>query len=127
MPVCPGIKRDGTRCTVVVSGPKEYCYQHDPRYEHRRRLDAAKAGKSKTPRMVRELHALLEDVTRRVIDGELRPYTGMSVSQLVNTRIALLRFEQDLHEQQVLEERLESLEQMTSSASQQQRRPQWGR
>ena len=73
--------------------------------------------------MVRGLHDLLEDVTQRVIDGDLKPYLGMSVSQLVNTRIALLRFEQDLHEQQVLEERLERLEELANQ--QQDRRPGW--
>ena len=27
MAVCPGIKRDGTRCTAVVSGSQTRCYQ----------------------------------------------------------------------------------------------------
>jgi hypothetical protein len=75
--------------------------------------------------MVRELHELLEDVTRRVIDGELKPYLGMSVAQLVATRISLMKFEKDLFEQQVLLERLEKLEEL--AAQQQQRRPGWAR
>src|SRR5919206_1061621 len=125
MPLCAGLKGDGTRCTVVVHGAQTHCYHHDAANADKRRAVARKGGKSRTPRMVRALHDLLEDVTQRVIDGELKPYLGMSVSQLVNTRIALLKFEQDLHEQQVLEERLERLEEL--AGQQQGRRPSWVR
>jgi hypothetical protein len=88
---------------------------------------ASHAGRSRGNRTVAELHGLLEDVTQRVVDGELKPYLGMSVSQLVNTRIALLKFEKELREQEELEERLERLEELASSANQQERRPGWAR
>lgn len=126
MPLCAGVKGDGTRCTVVVGAAQTHCYHHAPANAEKRRAVARKGGKSRTPRMVRDLHGLLEDVTQRVIDGDLRPYTGMAISQLVNTRIALLKFEKDLHEQQVLEERLERLEELANQ-QQERRTPRWAR
>jgi hypothetical protein len=125
MPLCAGVKGDGTRCTVVVQGAQEFCYHHSPRNAEKRRAVARKGGKSRTPRMVRDLHDLLEDVTQRVIDEELKPYLGMAVSQLVNTRIALLRFEKDLAEQQEVIERLERLEEVASQ-TQPERSHKWG-
>jgi hypothetical protein len=53
MPLCPGIKRDGGRCTVVVEPPHTHCYHHDPATADKRRRVAAKGGKGKASR---ELH-----------------------------------------------------------------------
>ena len=45
-----------------------------------RRRAASRAGKSKTPHMVRELHETLAQVTEDVIGGQLTLYAGMSVA-----------------------------------------------
>jgi len=56
------------------------------------------------------LHALLEDLTRRVIDGELETSRGAVANQLIRTRIRLFDYERRLKELEELEARLEAVE-----------------
>ena len=125
MALCAGITRSGSRCTVSVEGGQQYCHHHDPARAEERKRQASKAGKSRTPRMVRELHDLLDTTTERVLSGDLKPYPGMVAGQLMGVKIRLLEFEKALREQEVLEERLERLEELADA--QKQRRPQWAR
>ena len=72
---------------------------------------ASKGGRSKaSTKATKQLHALLEDLTEKVIEGELDTSRGAVASQLVNTRIRLFEFERRLHETEELERRLEQLE-----------------
>ena len=110
MPVCAGIKRDGGRCTQSVKPGMEYCYNHDPTRVKERKRAASRAGKSKSSKVTKDLHELLEDLTTRVIDGELETSRGAVANQLISTRIRLLEYERRLKELEELEERLEVLE-----------------
>ena len=107
---CAGITRSGLRCTQSVEAGLQCCHHHDPARADERRRAASRTGKSKTPHMVRELHETLEQVTEDVIGGQLTPYAGMSVAQLINARIKLLEFERAEREQVEVVERLERLE-----------------
>ena len=108
---CAGVKRDGNQCTVTVNPPQTYCWWHDPANHDKRQQAASKGGKSRASRASRNLHELLEDLTRRVIDGELETSRGAVANQLIGTRIRLLEYERRLRELVELEERLEALEQ----------------
>jgi hypothetical protein len=125
MPLCSGIKRDGTRCTQTVFGGGEFCHHHDPRRAEKRKRQASRAGKSRTPRIISDLHDLLDNTTERVLSGDLKPYPGMVAGQLIGVKMRLLEFEKALREQEELEERLERLE--GPANQQQQRRPGWAR
>ena len=57
-----------------------------------------------------DLHALLEDLTKRVIEGKLETSRGAVANQLIGTRIRFLEYERRLKEQEELEGRLEELE-----------------
>jgi hypothetical protein len=107
---CAGITRSGLRCTQSVEAGLQFCHHHDPARADERRRAASRAGKSRTPHMVRELHETLAQVTEDVIGGQLTPYAGMSVAQLINARIKLLEFERAEREQIEVVERLERLE-----------------
>ena len=109
-PICAGIKRDGGRCTQSVQSGLEYCYNHDPSRVAERKRAASYAGKSKASKAAKHLHDLLEDLTRRVIDGEV-------ANQLIGTRIRLLEYERRLKELEGLEERLSRLEQLQRNSS----------
>jgi hypothetical protein len=122
--ICSGIKRDGARCTQSVFGTADFCH-HDPRRAGERKRQASKAGKSRTPRIISDLHDLLDNTTERVLSGDLKPYPGMVAGQLIGVKIRLLEFEKALREQEELEECLERLEELANQ--QQQRRPQWVR
>ena len=108
---CRGAKRDGSRCTVAVNPPQVYCWWHAPENSVKRQKAAARGGKARASKVVKELHALLEDLARRVIDGELETSRGAVANQLIGTRIRLLEYERRLKETEELEERLEALEQ----------------
>jgi len=56
------------------------------------------------------LHALLENLTTRVIDGELETSRGAVANQLIGTRIRLFEYERRLKELEELEARLEAVE-----------------
>ena len=110
-PICDGIKRDGGRCTQSVKPGLEYCYNHDPSRVEERKRAASYAGKSKASKATKHLHDLLEDLTRRVIDGELETSRGAVANQLISTRIRLFEYQRRLKEVEELEERIEVLEQ----------------
>src|SRR5829696_5483700 len=111
MPQCSGFKRDGSRCTATVNPLHTHCWWHDPANAERRRRAASRGGKGKAGRAVKELHTLLEDLTKRVIDGELETSRGAVANQLIGTRIRLFEYERRLKELEEFEDRLEVLEQ----------------
>ena len=107
---CRGVKRDGSQCTVSVNPPQTYCWWHAPENSAKRQKAAARGGKARASRVGKELHALLEDLTERVIDGELETSRGAVANQLIGTRIRLFDYERRLKELEELEARLEAVE-----------------
>ena len=108
---CSAITRSGARCKGVVVRGSEWCAAHHPDYEGRRRMGASRGGKSRASKTTSILHGLLEDLTRRVIDGELETSRGAVANQLIGTRIRLLEHERRVKEMEELEERLTAIEQ----------------
>ena len=90
MAICPGIKRDGTRCTVVVSGLQEYCYQHDPNRSEERRRAASRAGKSKPSRELQGVKTQLQPLADRVLSGEVDRADASVCGQLLNVKLRAL-------------------------------------
>ncbi len=123
-PICAGIKRDGGRCTVVVNGSQEYCYQHDPARSEERKRAASRAGKSKPSREIKDLKKQLEDLAAGVLDGNVERGVAVVVNQIINTRVRLLEAERKVRETEELEERLEQLEELAEH--QKQRGSRWG-
>jgi len=95
---------------VAVNPPQTYCWWHAPENSAKRQKAAARGGKAKASRVGKELHALLEDLTKRVIDGELETSRGAVANQLIGTRIRLFEYERRLKELEELEARLEAVE-----------------
>jgi len=95
---------------VTVNPPQIYCWWHAPENSAKRQKAVARGGKGKAGRATKELHALLEDLTRRVIDGELETSRGAVANQLIGTRIRLFDYERRLKELEELETRLEAVE-----------------
>ncbi len=112
MAVCPGIKRDGTRCTVVVSGPQAYCYQHDPTRSEERRKAASRAGKSKPSRELQGVKIQLQTLADRVLSGEVNRADAAVCGQLLNVKLRAVELERKWKEIEELEERLEALEEV---------------
>lgn len=66
---CAGIKRDGGRCTAIVVGPNDYCYQHDPGRAGERKRAASRAGRTRPSREVADLKAELKALKDDVLAG----------------------------------------------------------
>ena len=110
MAQCSAFKRDGERCTLPANGQHGLCWAHDPQNAQKRRRGASRGGKAKAGKVSKDLHALLESLTRRVIDGDLETSRGAVANQLITTRIKLFEYERRLKETEELEGRLEELE-----------------
>ena len=110
MPQCNAIKRDGTRCTVVVGPGQSHCYQHDPRRADDRRRNASKGGRSKGNPKLTRLDRQLEDLASDALEGKVERGVAAVVNQIINMRVRLLEVERKIKEQEELEERLAALE-----------------
>jgi hypothetical protein len=107
---CPSLKRNGERCSGSVPEGKYHCWFHDPANSDKRRRAASRGGKGNRSKVSKDLHRLLEDLTQRVVDGDLEPYPASVAGQLVGVRLRLLEYERRVRETDALELRLEELE-----------------
>ena len=71
MASCRATKANGEPCTLAANGPQGLCWAHDPANREKRRRMASRAARSKPNRELSSLKALLEDLTERVLSGEL--------------------------------------------------------
>jgi len=71
---------------------------------------ASKAARSKPNRELLSIKALLEDLTERVLRGELQTGPAAVANQLVNTRLRAIEQERKNKETEELESRIEALE-----------------
>jgi hypothetical protein len=110
MPVCAGTKRDGSQCTASVEPPQRYCWWHDPDNAEERRRAASKAGKSRPTRELPAIKAQLQDLTERVLAGDLETGRAAVANQLINTRLRAIEQERKNRETEDLEARIEALE-----------------
>ncbi len=111
MPRCAGIKRDGGRCTVVVTGEHAYCYQHDPARAGERKRNAARGGRAKATGEIGRLKTQLQDLVDGVLAGEVDRAEASVAGQLLNIKLRAVEVERKIKETEELEERLEALEQ----------------
>jgi hypothetical protein len=109
MPTCAAVKPNGERCKISVEPYAEFCWAHDPRNrEHRRRI-TSKAGKSRPNKELTDIRALLEDLTDKVLSGELQSGPAAVANQLINTRIRAIEKERKLKETEELAREVEEL------------------
>ncbi len=72
---------------------------------------ASKAARSKPNRELRDIKAQLEDLTERVLTGDLETGLAAVANQLINTRLRAIEQERKIKETDELEARIEALEQ----------------
>ncbi len=110
MVLCAGVKRDGGRCTATVEPPQAYCWWHAPENAEKRQRAASKAARSKPNREIKDIKALCEDLTDRVLAGALETGPASVANQLINTRLRAIEQERKARETEELVERIERLE-----------------
>ena len=109
---CSGITRSGSRCTVSVSGPQEFCHLHDPTRAEERKRAASKAGRSKPSRELIDIKQRLSDLADDVLEGKVKRGDGAVVSQILNVYLRAISVEMKAKEQQDFEVRIGELEQL---------------
>ena len=111
---CGFIKGSGDRCKGTATGPHGLCWAHAPENAERRRKMASRAAKSKPNRELRDLKALLSDLTERVLGGEgveqLESGRAAVANQLINMRLRAIEQERKNKETEDLEARIDTLE-----------------
>jgi hypothetical protein len=113
---CSGIRADGGRCGAQALRSTEFCLNHHPDYEaarHKRNSKGGKrGGRGRVQVEMRDIKALLEDLTDRVLEGELPTSVVAVANQVINTRLRAIETERKIKETDELEARIEALEKL---------------
>ena len=117
MGVCPGIKRDGSRCTATVEPPQQYCWWHDPANADKRRRAASRGGKAAGGREIKDLKRRISDVVDAVLEGSQDRGRAAVAIQGFNALRGVLELERKVKETEDLEARIEVLEQPNDGGS----------
>jgi hypothetical protein len=111
---CAAIKPSGERCKAEAMPDAGWCYSHHPAHAEERRRRASRAGKAggrgRPATELRDVKALCEDLTTRVLAGSLLPGPAAVANQLTNTRLRAIDQERKNRETEDLEARIEALE-----------------
>jgi hypothetical protein len=110
MALCRATKASGDPCKAPATGPHGHCWAHDPANAEQRSRMASKAARSKPNRELSSIKALLEDLTERVLSGDLETGPAAVANQLTNTRLRAIEQERKNKETEELESRIEALE-----------------
>ena len=117
IPICSGIKRDGSRCSATVEPPQQYCWWHDPANADRRRRAASKGGKGGGSREIRDLKRRISEVVDAVLEGSQDRGRAAVAIQGFNALRGVLELERKIREMEELETRIEALEQTQEGGS----------
>jgi hypothetical protein len=110
MPRCGFVKEDGRACERIVNASQDYCYSHDPNRADERRRNASRGGRSKGNTEIADLKKQLRELAADVLGGKVERADAAVVNQILNTRARLIELGRKIREQDELEERLETLE-----------------
>jgi hypothetical protein len=111
---CAGITAAGDRCKAEAMPEAEWCFNHHPDHEQARRRRASKGGKrggrGRPQRETEAIKTLLEDLTDKVLAGDLDTGRAAVANQLTNTRLRAVEQERKNKETEELESRIGALE-----------------
>src|SRR5829696_3699551 len=93
MPRCAGFKPSGEQCERIVRAPQTYCFAHDPSRSQERTRNASKAGKSRPSSEIRSVKNQLQDLTNRLLSGEVERADAAVCGQLLNVKLRALEQE----------------------------------
>src|ERR671916_3044079 len=107
MAKCSGITRAGTACKGIPIEGSQWCYVHHPDRADERRRHGSKGGKrggrGRPQRETEGIKALVEDLTERVLSGDLETGRAAVANQLVNSRLRAIEQERKIKETEDLE------------------------
>jgi hypothetical protein len=113
---CSGITQAGTACKGIPIDGSGYCYVHHPgRVEERRRYGSRggkRGGRGRPSAELARLQRRFEELADKVLTGEVERGVAAAAGQLLTGARACVRDGMSAREQEVLIERLETLEGM---------------
>jgi hypothetical protein len=107
---CAAIKANGERCRLDARGKHSTCWAHAPENAAARRKRASRGGRAKANQELPSIKARLEDLTERVLAGDLETGRAAVANQLINTRLRAIELERKIRETEELEARIDALE-----------------
>jgi hypothetical protein len=111
---CTAITRGGERCRGVAIDSSGLCYAHHPDHAESRRRAARKGGhrggRGRPVVIASEVAEQVQDLSDRVLAGELSRSDAAVCGQLLNVKLRALEVGRKLREAEDLEQRLDELE-----------------
>ena len=112
--ICSAITRGGGRCKGIAKAGSDFCYAHDPDRAEERRRNARRGGKSggrgRPSVQMGDLRQEIRAVVMGVLSGRVERGIGATVFMGYNTLLRAIEVERRVHEQDVVEARLDELE-----------------
>ena len=127
MATCTGITRSGERCRGVAIDSSGLCYAHHPGHAEDRRRAARKGGhrggRGRPILTASEVADQVQDLSDKVLAGELDRADAAVCGQLLNVKLRALEVGRKLREAEDLERRMEELEALVAARKE---RTSWG-
>jgi hypothetical protein len=124
---CNYIKPGGERCTAAAKGSHGGCWHHDPDFQSARVRNASRGGRGRVNTEMRAVKKLMDELTAKVLEGEVLPSVAHAVVALQNIKLRAIEAERKIRETEELEARLDALEETLERNQQRKEGTQWGR
>jgi len=98
---CRATKANGEPCKGTLWGAGGYCWHHDPKNAAQARRNALRGGRGKTNKEVRFVKQLMDELTTKVLAGDVEPAVSHAVVALQNIKLRSIEIERRLDEADV--------------------------
>ena len=109
MRLCSATTLKGEQCRRPAQSDDLFCIGHDPAKAEERRRTARRGGRGRTNNDVRAVKKLMQDLTDRVLNGELEPAILYAAVAAQNTLLKAVELERRIFETDQLAAEIESL------------------
>lgn len=104
MRLCSATTKAGTLCQRPAQGHNGLCIGHDPDKAAERRRTASRGGRGRVNTETRAVKRLMDDLTEKVLAGEVEPAVSHAVVALQNIKLRAIETERKLEEADVRRE-----------------------
>ncbi len=101
MRLCSATTKAGKPCQRPAQGGGEFCIGHDPTKAGERRRTASRGGRGKTNPQTRAVKNLMDDLTTKVLSGDVEPAVSHAIVALQNIKLRAIEVERRLDEADV--------------------------
>ncbi len=98
---CSHIRQNGERCTAAAKGSHGGCWHHDRDFAADRVRNASRGGRGKVNKETRDVKKLVDRLTERTLEGEIKPAVVHAVVALQNIKLRAIEVEHRIDEANV--------------------------